>query len=224
MLPLPSISSVVFFQTTYPFLFINNPLLHTKISIGPRSTTCYISNMASPASGAQNPPASIGEKRKREAADIDSKDGFQQDDFNAIGEPDSVVPDNYEHSEDDGDDQPDDQDDEENVIGEIPEIQCHDESAEPFPKCAVYDNDVKAIEERVTAIAQQILSKVEEHGSSTLKSYTSKAQELCDLPTAPKLRIAILGRAGAGKSSLVNAITGKVDLAESVSPTSQSEC
>jgi hypothetical protein len=180
--------------------------------------------MASPASGAQNPPASIGEKRKREAADIDSKDGFQQDDFNATGEPDSVVPDNYEHSEDDGDDQPDDQDDEENVIGEIPEIQCHDESAEPFPKCAVYDNDVKAIEERVTAIAQQILGKVEEHGSSTLKSYTSKAQELCDLPTAPKLRIAILGCAGAGKSSLVNAIAGKVDLAKSVSPTSQSEC
>jgi GTPase SAR1 family protein len=175
--------------------------------------------MASSALDAQDQPAPVGEKRKREADDIDSKDDYQQDGGHATVEPDSVVPENYEHSDDDSDDPPEDEDDEENVIEEISEIPSHDESTEPFPKCAVYDDETGVIQERITAILQQVLDGLEEHGclSKAFKSHISKARKLCGLPKTRKLRIAILGCAGAGKSSLLNAITGKPDLAQSLS-------
>jgi len=177
--------------------------------------------MASPTPDVQDQSASVGGKRKREADEIDSRDEYQ-DGGKASVEPDSVVPENYEHSEDDSDDQTGDEDDEENAIEDISEIPSHDELAEPFPKCAVYDDDTEAIEERITAITQLVLDGLEEHDclSKALKSHISEAQKLCDLPKTRKLRIATLGCAGAGKSSLLNAVTGKPDLAQSVSPTS----
>ena len=179
--------------------------------------------MTSPAPDVQDQPALVGEKRKREADDTDSKDEYQQDGEHATVEPDSVVPENCEHSEDDSDNHSDDEDEEENVIEEMAEIPSHDESAEPFPKCAVYDDDAECIEERATAITQQALNGLEEHHcvSKAHKSHTSKAQKLCDLPKTLKLKVGILGDAGVGKSELVNAITGKPDLAQSVSSASR---
>jgi len=177
--------------------------------------------MASLAPGAHDQPVKLVLKRKREADDTDSKDDDQQDDDHqdegdATNEPKSVVPDDYDLS-DDGDEETEVRDDEENTIEEVSDIPTHDDSAEPFPKCAIYDDDVKAIKERIAAISQQVLDKLEEHGCLSLKSYTSKAQKLCNFPETPKMRIAILGCAGAGKSSLLNAITGKADLAKSLS-------
>jgi len=98
--------------------------------------------MASPAPDAQDRPASFGGKRKREADETNFRDEYQ-DGGKATNEPDSVVPENYEHSEDDSDDQSADEDDEENAIEDISKIPSHDESAEPLPKCAVYDDDTE---------------------------------------------------------------------------------
>jgi GTPase SAR1 family protein len=173
--------------------------------------------MASPAPEVQDQPTLVGEKRKRETEDIDSNDEYHQDESNSTVKPDSVVPDNYSLSRSDGEEQTDVEDDDENVVEEASDIPTHDDSAEPFPKCAIFDHDIEAIEEKITALSQQLLDKLEEHGCGSLKPYISRAQKLCNLPETPKMRIAILGSAGVGKSSLLNAITGKADLAKSLS-------
>ena len=193
--------------------------------------------MASPAPSVQGQLVKLDLKRKREADDAGSEDDHQQvehqqdehqqdehqkdelfhDEGNVTVEPSPVVPYDYEHSDNDDDDQSQDEEDEENVIEELSDIPTHGDSAEPFPKCAIYDDNIDEIEKRITAIPQQVLVKLEEHGCSSLKSHISKAQKLYNLPETPKMRIAILGCAGAGKSSLLNAITGKADLAKSLS-------
>jgi GTPase SAR1 family protein len=165
----------------------------------------------------RDPSIELSLKRKHEADDTDPKDDNQHDEGDATFEPESFVPDIYNHSDDDGDDQMEDEHDEDNVIEEAPDIPTHDDSAEPFPKCAIYDDKIKAIEENITAISQKALAKLEEHGCLSLKPYISRAQKTCNLPETPKMRIAIIGSAGAGKSSLLNAITGKADLAKSLS-------
>jgi predicted GTPase len=172
--------------------------------------------MVPPTLGVSDQHVPAGGKRKREADGIDSTDEYQQGD-----ESGSLVPENYEHSEDDDeDDELEDEDANENVVEEVSEMPGHDESAEPLPKCAVYDGDARAIQKKVTAIPQQVLDELEKHGCLSLKSHIVEAQRLCDPPKITKLRIAILGCAGSGKSSLLNAITGKADLAKSVSPAS----
>jgi GTPase SAR1 family protein len=176
--------------------------------------------MALPGPDVQDQPALVGEKRKREADDTDPKDEYQQDGCNATVEPDSVVPDDYEYqnSDDDDEDQLEDED-EESVIEEVSEIPTHDDSKEPFPECAIYDADIRKIEERITVLPKNVLSQLTKHDclGQALKLHTSRAEKLTTLPQTPKLRIAILGCAGAGKSSLLNAITGKADLAKSLS-------
>lgn len=176
--------------------------------------------MASPGPSNQDQLAQVGLKRKREEEDVDAKDEFQHDNGNTAIESEPVVPGDYEHLDDDDDDESSElEDDEENVVEEICEIPTHDDSAEPFPKCAIFDGAIEGIKERITAIPQHALARLEEHGclSNSLKAYASKAQKLCSLPETPKMRIAILGCAGAGKSSLLNAITGKPELAKSLS-------
>jgi GTPase SAR1 family protein len=175
--------------------------------------------MASPAPGVQGQPAAVGEKRKREADETDSKDEYKQDEGNSTVDPNSVVPDDYELQDSDDDDDQLSDEDEENVIEEVSEIPTHDESKEPFPKCAIYDADIKKIEEKIAVIPKRVLRQLEEHGclGQALKVHISRAEKLMTLPQTPKMRIAILGCAGVGKSSLLNAITGKADLAKSLS-------
>jgi len=174
--------------------------------------------MASPASSAHDQSVKLVSKRKREAEDVNNKGEHQHDEGDATVEPDSLVPDDYEHPEvDDDSDQIENEEDEENVIEEFSDIPTYDELAEPFPKYPIYDDKIDDIKKGITAISRQVLDRLQEYGCSSLKSYTSKAQELCDIPETPKMKIAILGCAGAGKSSLLNAITGKADLAKSLS-------
>lgn len=95
----------------------------------------------------------------------------------------------------------------------------HDESDEPFLPCVYYDEAIEDIEERFTLIAQRISEQLEDRKSTStaLAAHKAKADELNKIPITEKIRVAILGGAGAGKSSLLNAVTGKPDLAKSVS-------
>lgn len=170
--------------------------------------------MAVPAADMQDQPVKVGEKRKRGASDIDAKDDYQQAESDATVEPKSMISDNSEYSNDDDDD-----DDDENVLEEYFEIPTYDDSAEPFPKCAMYDDATTEIEEKIVAIPPHVLSRLQEigHLSQSLKSHISNAEALRDLPQTPKPRIAAVECAGTGKSGLANTITGKADLAKSLS-------
>lgn len=193
--------------------------------------------MASPAPGEQSPPAQVGQKRKREDEETDTKPDIKnevkneiehekadtkdedvEDDGGAKTDTNTLVPDDYQHEEasdveGDGSDE-----DNENAVEDETNHPRHDESDEPFPACAYYDEAIDDVDEKLTSIAELVYDLLEEHDSSsaTFAAHKSKAEELSKIPTTEKIRIAILGGAGAGKSSLLNAITGKHDLAKSV--------
>ena len=196
--------------------------------------------MASPAPGEQPPPVQVGQKRKREDEETDAKkdaegdvkDATQADtqgDSNVDGTEDdggakvdtnTLVPDHYEPEQEPDEEQDDSDDENESLVEDSASYPKHDESKEPFPSCVYYDEAIEDIEERFTLIAQRIFEQLEDRKSSStvLAVHKAKADELSDVPSTEKIRIAILGGAGAGKSSLLNAVTGKPDLAKSVSP------
>lgn len=187
------------------------------------------STMASPAPCQQDQSAKIGQKRKREPDDVDRQDDEVQDDDNAIVEPSSLIPDDFEPSDDDDEDDDDGAEaeaDHANVIEENTDIPTHDESQEPFPKCATYDDQIEEIEESITSVPRRVLDQLSEHEclGKAFKAHVGKAEKLRNLPQTPKIRIAILGCAGTGKSSLLNSITGKADLAKSVSTQRDHQC
>jgi ABC-type glutathione transport system ATPase component len=191
--------------------------------------------MASPAPGEQSLIVQIGQKRKRDDEETDvkhevknetqdekkvkTKDEDVEDDNDATVDINTLVPDGYEREEDNNDDGNDDSDEEnENVVEDSANHPKHDESDEPFPACAYYDEAIEDLNEKLTSIAERIHDVMEEHDSSSavFAVHKGKAEDLSKFPITDKMRIAILGGAGAGKSSLLNAVTGKHDLAKSV--------
>jgi ABC-type glutathione transport system ATPase component len=191
--------------------------------------------MASPAPGEQNSSVQTGQKRKREDDDseiqnevknevkseIKGEDAEAEADGGANVDTNTLVPNDYEPDEDDENenDSNDEDDDDENTAEDNANHPKHQESDEPFPACAYYDEAIEDVEEQLTSIAERVQALLEDHNSSSkvLVAHKRKANELSDMPPTEKMRIAILGGAGAGKSSLLNAVTGKPDLAKSVS-------
>jgi chromosomal replication initiation ATPase DnaA len=198
--------------------------------------------MASPGSDEQTQAAQVGQKRKREDEETDGKNEVEgetkdnnhvieheskngndddggEDDGGAKVDTNTLVPDHYEPEKEDDEEQDGSDDENENAVEESANYPKHEESDEPFPHCAYYDEAIEDIEERFTLIPQRIFELLADRRSSStaLVAYKDKADELGEIPCTEKMRIAILGGAGAGKSSLLNAVTGKPDLAKSVS-------
>jgi len=218
-----------------------NDTSNTPNTFGITATTNHYPAMASPAPGEQTPYVQVGQKRKREDEESDVKPHIKnevkkevesekkadtknedvEDDGGAKIDTGTLVPDDYEneHEEESGDEREDSDEDDENAVEDSANYPKHDESDEPFPECAYYDEAIDDVDEKLASIAERVYDLLEEHDSSspTFAAHKSKAEELSKLPKTEKIRIAILGGAGAGKSSLLNAITGKQDLAKSVS-------
>jgi len=218
-----------------------NDTSNTPNTFGTTATTNHCPAMASTAPDAQPPSAQVGQKRKREdeESDVnpdiknevkkeiesekkpDTKNEDVEDDGGAKIDTGTLVPDDYEneHEEESGDECEDSDEDDENAVEDNANYPKHDESDEPFPECAYYDEAIDDVDEKLTSIAERVYDLLEEHDSTspTFAGHKNKAEELSKLPKTEKIRIAILGGAGAGKSSLLNAITGKQDLANSVS-------
>ena len=187
--------------------------------------------MASPARGKQPLSVQAGQKRKREDEDTGGKneaegetkdednDDGGEDDSGAKVDTNTLVPDHYEPEKENDEEQDDSDEENEDVVEDNANHPKHDESDEAFPPCAYYDEEIEDIEERFSLIPQRIFEILEDHKSSStaLAAHKEKADELSEIPITEKIRIAILGGAGAGKSSLLNAVTGKPDLAKSVS-------
>lgn len=195
--------------------------------------------MASPAPSEQPPLVQVGQKRKREEertgvksdiknevkSEIESEKNIKtndedvEDNGGAKVDTNTLVPDDYESENESGDERDDSDEEDEDAVEDTANYPKHDESDEPFPECAYYDEAIDDVDEKLTSIAERVHDLLEEHESrsATVAAHKSKAEELSKIPKTEKIRIAILGGAGAGKSSLLNAITGKHDLAKSVS-------
>ena len=160
-----------------------------------------------------------GQKRKREDSDVDIK--LEGDLGEGATEVDVSpwIPDDYQPA-DENDEEQHNADDDDNILEEGALDQpTYAEDDEPFSACAVYDDDMDDLQEKVIDIPDRIVDRLHDNGcnSQSLESHLNKAANLQDLPKPDRMRIAILGGAGAGKSSLLNAVTGQPDLANSVS-------
>jgi len=194
------------------------------------------SAMASPAPDEQSSRVRGGQKRKRETNDHDARTDERQFADAAEDEANFMNPDDDDHETDNDNDNdngstytPDDEDDEdqepdENDDGydsfseENANITIYDESQEPFPAYVVYDSGIEDIKKRLTLIPKEVLQILPEDSikSKSLSMHIAKAKEISEFPKTAGIKIAILGSAGAGKSSLLNAVTDVPDLAKSV--------
>lgn len=191
--------------------------------------------MASPAPGEQTPSAQVGQNRKRDTDDHDARTGERQF-ADATGDDAGFLKpdDEYHDTDDDNDDDngstytPDEEDEEDQdadgenddsfeSIGEE-NATTYDESQEPFPACVVYDSGIEDIKKRLTLIPNAILQILPKDSikSKSLNMHIAKAKEISEFPKTAGIKIAILGNAGAGKSSLLNAVTDVPELAKSV--------
>lgn len=197
--------------------------------------------MASSPPDGQKSPAPTGRKRKLEPDEHDKQSDERQND-DATSEDDGLLdqdgtndendndndPTFTPHDEDDEDEGADDNDDggyesfsEENANSAI-----YDESQEPFPACVVYDASIRDIKKRLTSIPRQILGMLPKDDSKSKSNsmHIAQAKNISEFPKTVGVKIAILGSAGAGKSSLLNAVTNIPDLAKSVKQAYSSAC
>jgi hypothetical protein len=185
--------------------------------------------MASPMPDGQGVVAQNEQKRKREPDEHDTKIAKKQflspEDEDPEVDSDDDKDSTYTPNDDDLDDdgiQEDAYDDNDHENYEEDAIIIYDESQELFPACAIYDAEIYGVKKRLTSIPQQVLSILQENSikSKLLDMHMAKAKVLCTFPETDRVRIAILGSAGVGKSSLLNAVTNIPGLAKSVFPTS----
>jgi hypothetical protein len=238
-LPISSLIRYLSSLPTTPHFLLQQPTLNDDSNTfnTPESTptTDYHPTMASPPPGEQIPSLQAGQKRKRDEGETDAKNECRnetqdektaetidediEDDGNAKVDIRTLVPDNYEPENENEEEQDGSDEENESAIEDNTNYPKHDESDEPFPPCVYYDEAIDDIEERFTLIAQRIYELLEGRNSSSksLAAHKNKADELGEMPSTELIRIAILGGAGAGKSSLLNAVTAKPDLAKSVS-------
>lgn len=185
----------------------------------PPKPTYWDQLMAAPDPHEQTTSTQAGQKRKREDSESHVAQEDQQDGADAKPDVNTLIPDDQEPEDDEEDDEVDSDDDFENTSDQNIDYPTHDEDSEPFPQCAIYDDAIEDIEEKVSSIAERVESRLSAHNSNskTVGNYLSTAENLSCPPEAKKIRIAILGGAGVGKSSILNAVIGKRDLAKSVS-------
>lgn len=186
--------------------------------------------MASYQPDAEDQPTMAGQKRKFEDHYSDTNlevapeaaaedEGAQEDDGIQVNV-NLLIPDNYNPSNDNNEQDHEESDSEDDAVaGDLEDCPTHDESSEPFPPCAIYDQGIKDLEKIITGIPQRFVGLMSNQKckSATLQAHVEKAKNLTAIPEAEKSRIAILGGAGAGKSSLLNVVTGQPDMAKSVS-------
>jgi len=81
------------------------------------------------------------------------------------------------------------------------EQQVHVEASEPFPKCAIYDEEISALKAMLTSIPKMVIEALAPHKceGKHYQTHMDAAKALVEIPTTKRLRVALLGGAGAGK-------------------------
>ncbi|OQN99565.1 hypothetical protein B0A48_14707 [Cryoendolithus antarcticus] len=100
------------------------------------------------------------------------------------------------------------------------------EANKPWPSHVIYDERIPQLFENLRQVAGQVVETFTTHKAAVkhVEEHIARARELIDLPKTTKLRIAVLGNAGTGKSSLLNAVTDCPDLAKSLSGGESCSC
>ncbi|KAK1088438.1 hypothetical protein LTR33_000552 [Friedmanniomyces endolithicus] len=177
-----------------------------------------------------SPPPSILGKRKREY-DEDSDGDNDEDTLFIPDEKDmSLVVYGTKSARDDdildadGEDEgeADMVDDEESADGALDEDDddqdVYTELTESYPGCAIYDRAIPAVKAQLTDISKTVVALLQAHGDGGkhVESHLSAAKALEEVPSTKRLRVALIGNAGVGKSSTLNAITDIANLAKSL--------
>lgn len=91
-------------------------------------------------------------------------------------------------------------------------------TTETYPTCPVYHKDMPKLSSDLTEIPKKIVGILQQYAceSGPVKFHQKAAEILFEIPTPKKLRVALLGDAGAGKSSVLNSLSDIPDLAKSV--------
>lgn len=92
------------------------------------------------------------------------------------------------------------------------------EAEEDFPAHAIYDTDLAGISEQLAGLPPKLLEALQDQScnSKQLDGHIQRARELLTVPSTDPIRVAVLGDAGTGKSSLLNSLTDIPGLAYSV--------
>jgi hypothetical protein len=185
--------------------------------------------MASPTPDGQSVVAQNEQKRKRELDEHDTKiakkqflsPGDEDPEVDSDDDKDSTYTPNDDDHDDDGN-QEDAYDDNDHENYEEDAIIIYDESQELFPACAIYDVEIDGVKKRLTSIPEQVLNILQKDSdqNKSMTKHIAKAKEICNFSETDRVQIAILGCAGVGKSSLLNAVTNVPGLAKSVMLTS----
>lgn len=174
-------------------------------------------------------------KRKRSADDVgsdndsgggsdsNSDDGSDSDsddsDSFIMPDDDFVAPEDNSDEDDDESDGPN-EDESDSEVGEndMPQDPYY-ETAEPYPGLPIYDPSITKITKRLLGIPQQVIHILSSYNGNgkNVNDQLEAAKKLTTVPKPPKVRIGLLGDAGAGKSSLLNSMTDINDLAKSLS-------
>lgn len=160
-------------------------------------------------------------KRKRSSDEADTFDSDVDDNEESSFLPDDafIVPEG-DSEEDDDEFRGSDDDDSDNDLQDNDMIQePYSESVEAYPAYAAYDPDIADITRKLISVPQQIIDILSQHEGSGkhVISLVEAASKLLTIPKNAKIRVGLLGDAGAGKSSLLNSITDLDDLANSLS-------
>ncbi|KAK3613193.1 hypothetical protein LTR56_028023 [Elasticomyces elasticus] len=187
--------------------------------------------MASPAVETKmeepNPNLSVLGKRKRDT-DTNTDHETERDEANdRIYDPDADDEDSmpqlmdlYDGDDDDGDELDDDDVGDDAANDDDDEEQhIHMESSEAFPGCAIYDKDIPALKKAIMSIPKKVVEILGPHDcdGKHAKMHMRAAKALLEIPTTKRPRIALIGNAGAGKSSSFNACVDMLNLAKSLS-------
>ncbi|KAK4963177.1 hypothetical protein LTR10_000805 [Elasticomyces elasticus] len=183
--------------------------------------------MASPPDDAnvgdsQQPETVLG-KRKRDGDDGDDTEDtlFIRDESSmslvVYGSNPGQDPDDSSDDDEEGHDD-EEEDEDESLDGDDDDEQKHMESSEPLPNCAIYDADISDIKAKLISIPKSVMKALlpYECPGKHVQTHMGAANALLKIPDTKRLRVALIGAAGVGKSSTLNAITDIPDLANSL--------
>ncbi|KAK0253025.1 hypothetical protein LTS09_011935 [Friedmanniomyces endolithicus] len=180
------------------------------------------------------PPPSILGKRKREYDEDSDEDNDEDNNEGTLFIPDesdmslvvygtkSARDDDILHADSEDEGEAEIVDDEESVDGALDDDDddqdVYTESTESYPGYAIYDQAIPAVKDQLTNISQTVLALLQAHGDGGkhVETHLNAAKALEEVPSTKRLRVALIGNAGVGKSSTLNAITDIANLAKSL--------
>lgn len=106
----------------------------------------------------------------------------------------------------------------EDSLGDMDNECEYDEGGEPWPACVAFDLDFANLKEHLSQISNTAMKIVDDSGCQSQRalSLRKNACQGTNVPRSNREKVALLGNTGAGKSSLLNSLLDRPDLARAV--------